>query len=171
MTPLIAAHAVGAALALLLGPVNILRRSKGDRPHRLIGRVWVASMYWTVLSSFFVRELDPGHLSWLHGLSAFTFVTVSIGLWAAMTGRIKMHRSFMRGSYLGLLVAFIFAAAVTDRDIPQLAIHRPVLLTACAVAIVALAGGIVILARHRNPASGADAATGDSRSRTVGTHG
>lgn len=171
MTPLIAVHAVGAALALLLGPINLLRRTKGDRPHRLIGGVWVIAMYWTVLTSFFVGELNPGHFSWLHGLSTFTFVTVSIGLWAAMTGRITLHRSFMRGSYLGLLAAFIFAASVPSRDIPQLAVHRPLLLTVSVVGIVLVAAAVVATARRRNPHPDLDSAAAGHRPRTVGTPG
>ncbi|HET7328131.1 MAG TPA: DUF2306 domain-containing protein, partial [Nocardioidaceae bacterium] len=129
MMPLVAAHALGASLALLLGAVNLLRRTKGDRPHRMIGRVWVVSMYWTVLSSFFIRELDPGGFSWIHGLSVFTFVTLTIGLWAAMTGRIQTHRGFMRGSYLGAVGAFVGATVVPQRDIPQLAVDHPMLLS------------------------------------------
>src|SRR5262249_40434745 len=104
-------HAVGAAVALVLGAYNLIRRTKGDRRHRWIGRVWVIAMYWTVLSSFAIRELRPGHFSWIHGLSLFTFVTLSIGLWAALTHRVGLHRRFMTGSYLGLVGAFIGAVA------------------------------------------------------------
>jgi len=148
MTLLIALHAVGACLALLLGAVNLVRTPKGDRAHRIIGRVWVVSLYWTVLSSFFIRELNPGRLSWIHGLSVFTFVTLTIGLWAAMTGRVKTHRGFMRGSYLGTVGAFIGAVAVPQRDVPQLAIHHPMLLSVAALGVSALAWGIVAFSRH-----------------------
>ena len=129
MTLLIAAHAVGASLALLLGAVNLVGKPKGGRSHRIVGRVWVVSMYWTVLSSFFIRELNPGGFSWIHGLSVFTFGTLTIGLLAAMTGRIRTHRSFMRGSYFGTLGAFIGATVVPQRHIPQLAVHHPMLLS------------------------------------------
>lgn len=27
--------------------------------HRLVGRVWVVAMYWTVLSSLFIQQLSP----------------------------------------------------------------------------------------------------------------
>jgi len=37
-------------------------------------------MYWTIISSFFIQQLRPGHFSWIHGLSVFTFVTLSMGL-------------------------------------------------------------------------------------------
>lgn len=156
MTPLIAAHALGASLALLLGAVNLLGKPKGDRPHRIIGRVWVVSMYWTVVSSFFIRELNPGSFSWIHGLSVFTFATLTIGLWAAMTNRIHTHRTYMRGSYFGAVGAFIGAIVVPTRDIPQLAIEHPMLLLATVLAVTALAGSVVALARHVGIAQGED---------------
>jgi uncharacterized membrane protein len=151
MTPLIAVHAIGASLALLLGAVNLVRKPKGDRAHRIVGRVWVVSMYWTVLSSFFIRELNPGSFSWIHGLSVFTFVTLTIGLWAAMTGRTETHRGFMRGSYFGTVGAFVGASVVPQRAIPQLAVHHPVLLSAAALGVSALAWGIVALSRREKP--------------------
>src|SRR3954468_7481105 len=105
-------------------------------------------MYWTVSSSFFIREINPGRFSWIHGLSVFTFATLSIGLWAAMTGRIQTHRVFMRGSYVGTVGAFVGATVVPQRDIPQLAVNHPMLLSAAALAMTALDGAVVWLARR-----------------------
>jgi uncharacterized membrane protein len=143
MSVLVVAHALGASLALTLGGWQLLRRARGDRAHRLVGRVWVVAMYWTVLSSFFITELDPGHFSWIHGLSALTFLTLTLGTWAAIRGRIRLHRHFMRGSYLGLIGAFLGAVAVPQRDIPQLLVHRPLVLAAT-VAAVAIATVTVV---------------------------
>ena len=78
MTPLIAMHAAAATFALLLGAVVITHRPRGDRLHRRLGRVWFAAMYFTVLSSFGIKRLTPGHFSWIHGLSLFTFVTLTL---------------------------------------------------------------------------------------------
>lgn len=151
MTALIAVHAIGALLALLLGAVNLVRKPTGDQPHRIIGRVWVVSMYWTILSSFFIHEINPGGFSWIHGLSVFTFVTLTIGLWAAMTGRIGTHRGFMRGSYLGTVGAFVGATVVPQRDIPQLAVHHPMLLSVAALGVSALAWRIVAMSQRQKP--------------------
>ncbi len=148
MSPLIAAHALGASLALALGAVNLLRSTKGDRSHRVVGRVWVVAMYWTVLSSFFVREINPGGFSWIHGLSVFTFVTLSIGLWAAATGRIETHRGFMRGSYLGTVGAFVGATAVPQRAVPRLAVEHPMVLSAAALSVTAVAWAVVAASRR-----------------------
>jgi uncharacterized membrane protein len=147
MTPLVAAHALGASLALLLGAWQLAHRPRGDRTHRRVGRVWVVAMYWTVLSSFFITELDPGHFSWIHGLSALTFVTLTIGTWAAVLGRVGLHRQFMTGSYLGLLGAFTAAVAVPARDVPQLLVQRPVVLAVAAAGVAVAAVTVIALCR------------------------
>ncbi|MGI5243923.1 DUF2306 domain-containing protein [Dactylosporangium sp. CA-139066] len=136
-------HAAASTLALLLGGYNLLRRVRGDRAHKVVGRVWVGAMYASIVSSFFIRALDPGHFSWIHGLSVFTFGTLSIGLWAALTGRTETHRRFMTGSYLGLLGAFAGAVVVPVRDIPQWIVHRPVELGLGLLACVAVAAGVI----------------------------
>lgn len=144
-----AVHALGAFFALLLGAVNLLRRPEGDGPHRIIGRIWVVSMYWTVLSSFFIRELNPGGFSWIHGLSVFTVGTLTVGVWAAMTRRIQTHRGFMRGSYFGTVGAFVGATVVPQRAIPQLAVEHPMLLSVAAFGVSALVWGIVAMFRRQ----------------------
>jgi uncharacterized membrane protein len=147
----IALHAGGATVALALGAYQLLRRAKGDRPHRWVGRVWVVAMYWTVLSSFVIRRLRPGHFSWIHGLSIFTFGTLSIALWGAYTHRVQVHRNFMVGSYFGLVGAFIGAVVVPSRLVPQWAMHRPLGLALGAAVCLVLAGAVVLavnLGRH-----------------------
>src|SRR3954454_19123621 len=124
-TLLIAAHAVGATLALMLGAYVVLRRRKGDRTHRRLGRVWVISMYWVAFSSFGIQRLSPGHFTWIHGLSAWTIVSLSMAIWAAATHRIAQHRQWVVGTYLGLVGAGIAAVAFPVRMVPQTAMHYP----------------------------------------------
>lgn len=132
-TLLIAAHAGGAVLALLLGTVMVTRR-KGTRAHRRLGRVWMVLMYWVVLSSFGITRLHPGRLSWIHGLSAFTFVSLTMAWRAARQGDVRGHRGWALGSYGGLLGAFAGAVAVPVRLIPRTVVHQPLgAATACAV--------------------------------------
>jgi uncharacterized membrane protein len=133
---------------MALGAYNLVRRVKGDRHHRWIGWVWVVAMYWVVLSSFVIKELRPGHFSWIHGLSVFTFGTLSIGIWGAVTGRVQIHRSFMTGSYFGLLGAFVGAVAVPVRRIPQWAVHEPAHLALGAAASLLVAAAVIVLVRH-----------------------
>ncbi|HXJ25558.1 MAG TPA: DUF2306 domain-containing protein [Streptosporangiaceae bacterium] len=140
-------HASTASVALLLGAHNLIRRPRGDRRHLIVGRVWLACMYVTVLSSFAIQALHPGHFTWIHGLSVFTLVTLTIGLWAARTHRAAVHGQFMAGSYFGLVGAFIGAVVVPQRRIPQLALHHPVVLAAATIGVIAVAAAIVHLAR------------------------
>ena len=148
MAVLIPVHAAGAVIALLLGGYNLRRRPRGDRLHRRVGLAWAIAMYWTVLSSFAIRELRPGHFSWIHGLSVFTFVTLTIGLWGGRTGRARLHRQFLTGSYLGLLGAFVGAVAVPQRWLPQLAVDHPFLLLAGLVGCALVATAVI---RPRRP--------------------
>lgn len=134
---LIATHAVAALYALAIGPINILRRRK-DRTHRMLGYTWAAAMYYVCLSSFWI--VSDGHFSWLHGLSAYTIVTVSLGILAAVRRNIRWHRINMIGSYFGLVTAFVFATIVPSRNIPQLLASDP--LTAGLIAAFVLASVI-----------------------------
>jgi uncharacterized membrane protein len=143
---LIAAHAAGATLALLLGAHVVLRRTKGDLLHRRVGRVWVVAMYGTAGSSFGIKELRPGHYSWIHGLSAWTVFTLTMAIWAAATHRVEMHRGFVVGTYAGLVGAGIAAVAFPTRLVPQTAMHAPWALLGVVVAVTAVAVAVIQLA-------------------------
>lgn len=148
-TVLIAVHAVAASYALIFGAVNLLRRTKGGSLHRIVGRIWVVAMYIVVLTSFGIRTIDGG-FNWLHALSALTFGTLTAGLWAVRTGNIRAHRSFMTGSYFGLIGAFVGVLAVPSRRIPQLAIHELPLLGLLIMVLLGTAAMTVLgLARLR----------------------
>jgi uncharacterized membrane protein len=144
-TPLIALHALGATTALLLGGFLILRHRKGDLLHRRVGRIWMADMYWVAFSSFGIQRLDPGHFSWIHGLSLWTIFSLTVAIRAARQHRIQAHRGWVIGTYCGLVGAGIAAAAFPTRLVPQTAIHHPSwllagLLVATALAATAIEG-------------------------------
>jgi uncharacterized membrane protein len=154
-TVLIAAHAAGATLALMLGGCVALRRRKGDRLHRRLGALWVLTMYWVAFSSFGIQRLSPGHFTWIHALSAWTIVSLTVAVWAALTHRRQLHRQFVVGSYLGLVGAGIAALAFPVRLVPQTAIHHPLALL-IAVNVIGLLTIAVIAAADeprtaRNP--------------------
>ena len=121
----VAVHATAALLALTLGAAQLLRRHHGDRLHRRIGRVWVAAMYATVVSSFLITDLRPGEFTLFHALSVFTTVTLTTGLVAAVRGNVALHLRMMTGSWLGVVGAFVGAVAVPSRTLPQLALAQP----------------------------------------------
>jgi uncharacterized membrane protein len=104
--PLIQLHVAGALMALVLGPVALLRRSR-DRWHRVAGVAWVAAMLVTAISSFGIR--DTGGWSWIHILSVLTLVGLTQGLWALWRGNRAAHGAAMRALYAqALILAGVF---------------------------------------------------------------
>lgn len=159
-TVLVTAHAAGATLAVLLGAYNLWLSRKGDLLHRRVGRIWFVLMYWVAFSSFGIKRLHPGHFSWIHGLSAWTIVSLTVALWAAMTHRVDLHKGFVAGSYFGLLGAGIAALAFPQRLVPRTAMHAPLTLLAALAALTALAALMVLImskAARRAGVSGRDA--------------
>lgn len=146
-------HAVTASLSLLLGAFQLLRPKKGDRFHRMVGRTWVVCMYSVCLSSFFIQGVQNG-FSWLHALSLFTIMTVSLGLYSAIKGNIAAHKANMIGSYFGSVGAFVGVIAVPTRRIPQLAVHQtPLFFLFVSLLVVSVAlflCGLYFLAGRRN---------------------
>lgn len=98
---------LAAGYALVLGAVNLICRRKGDRPHRVLGAVWLGPCAGSRVAPFAIRGLNGRYLSALHALSALTLITVSLGLLAAIRHQVRAHAAFMVGSYVGLLGAFV----------------------------------------------------------------
>ena len=105
-TLLIVTHLAAALAAVALGVLMLLMR-KGTRAHRWMGRGWVALMAFVAIGSFWIRH--TGGLSWIHGLSAMTLVFLVLAIWAIRTGRPRMHRHLMTGTFAGLVIAGLFA--------------------------------------------------------------
>lgn len=143
---LIVIHAVAATLAVVVGAVNLARRGRGDAAHRLIGRIWLASMYFVAGSSFWIQHLRPGDFSWIHGLSAFTLVSLSLGWWFARHGNRPAHAASMIGTYIGLWGALIGVVAVPSRLVPQAFQDSWWAMSVLVLAIVAAGLGIVAVA-------------------------
>jgi uncharacterized membrane protein len=142
---LIATHAFAASFAVVLGAVNVLRRRRGDLPHRVIGRVWLVLMYFTAGSSYWIQQLRPGSFSWIHALSTFTLVTLTLGWWNARRGRFRHHAGNMIGTYLGLLGALVGVVAVPSRLMPQAFQSHWLAMVALTLGVVAIGLGVVAL--------------------------
>ena len=107
---LIQLHLATALLALGLGAAN-LALAKGTLRHRVFGWAWIAAMLCVTLSSFWIRELDHGSFSWIHGLTVWTLVSMAIAIRAIRTGRVRLHAGFMTGTMAGAVAAGGFALA------------------------------------------------------------
>lgn len=144
---LLATHAFAAAVALPLGAWQLFFSTKGSDRHRFAGRTWVALMLYVSVTSFWIKELEPGRFSYIHILSVVTIVTVALGVWAARRGNIDSHRGNMIGSWLGLVGAFIGAVVVPVRHIPQFVVTEPVQAVAALAAVLVTTAVILAMAR------------------------
>lgn len=114
MTTIVVIHLAAAIAAVMLG-IAILMARRGTPRHRWMGRTWAVTMAATALSSFGIRELNPGHLSWLHALAAWVLVSLVLAIAAIRRGNVATHRRSMVGLYVGLIVAGVAAVAVPGR--------------------------------------------------------
>ncbi|MCZ0925895.1 DUF2306 domain-containing protein [Halomonas janggokensis] len=90
--------------------VIVLLRHKGDWLHKTLGITWVSAMVASALSSFWLGGgVFPmiGHWGPIHLLSLWMLVAISLALLAILQGRVRDHKRWMLGAYVGLLGAFI----------------------------------------------------------------
>lgn len=90
-----------AALSALFVALFMLKGAKGTRVHRIVGWAWVVLMMTTAISSFFIRSIGHGHLSYIHILSGWVAFAAPLGVWAARTKRIRLHQRLMTGLVIG----------------------------------------------------------------------
>src|SRR6202035_1576684 len=99
-------HLVTVIPAFVIGTWLIFFSTKGARWHRALGAVYLTLMTVTAVATFFIRSIDPGHLSFIHLFIPLTLFGVGAALWNVRRGNIKGHRSAMLGLYVGgLLIA------------------------------------------------------------------
>ena len=72
-------------------------------------------------------------------------------MWAASQRRIRAHRSFLTGSYFGLVGALVGVIAVLERRIPQMAANDLPLLTVFVLALFLTAALTVAGAAQLDP--------------------
>lgn len=96
-------HWVAAMIALALG-VLMLVRKKGTVSHKVIGRAFIAIMIVTALSSFFIREINNGSLSWIHIFIPITFFASWEAIHYIRKGNVKRHKRAVIGMFFGALL-------------------------------------------------------------------
>jgi uncharacterized membrane protein len=105
---LIWVHLTTILVATALTPVMLLRM-RGDRRHRTTGKVWIAAMMATAVTSLFIHVSGPGRYSVIQLLSLWTLVQVPLIWWTASHHNVVRHRRAVRGMVIGaLLVAGFF---------------------------------------------------------------
>ena len=103
-------HLTTAVLALGLGSTN-LALAKGNFRHRVFGWAWMGAMLCVTVSSFWIRELNEGSFSWIHGLTAWVLFAMAAAIFSIRRGRVRSHANWMIGTMIGVAVAGAFALA------------------------------------------------------------
>jgi uncharacterized membrane protein len=93
-------HLVTVLAAFVIG-TSMMLRPKGTAPHKALGRLYVALMLVGAVSTFWIRGLGHGSLSFLHLLSISVLVALPAALLLARAGHVRAHRFTMIGVYLG----------------------------------------------------------------------
>lgn len=115
-------HVVSVLAAAALG-IWMFVQPKGTPVHRATGRVWMALMVVAALSSFLIpgtllRIVGP--FGAIHGLSLVVLAMVAAAIWAARAGRIRAHRRFVIGLYVGAILGAGAGALVPGRLISRI---------------------------------------------------
>ena len=111
MSVTVAIHLVTALPALGIGAF-MLARPKGTPSHKALGRVWLILIGIVSISSIWIQEIrDGGGYSFIHLLSVWTLFAVTMGFIAIRRGQVRRHRSWMIGTFIGLVVAGLFTLA------------------------------------------------------------
>lgn len=97
-------HVATVVPAAVLGAWMFLAR-KGTPLHRRLGRVWLALMVVSALSSFFIHSIDLFYgFSPIHLISAYVVYGAFSAYRSARLRRIASHRRQVIGLYLGGIV-------------------------------------------------------------------
>ena len=109
MTPLVAVHTALGVTALATGAL-VLAHRKGDRLHRLVGRVYAVAMVVLCLLSFGLRDTTPLVAGYgpFHVAALVSLGTVASGVvvaWRRRPGWLEGHYMWMAWSYIGLVMA------------------------------------------------------------------
>lgn len=101
-SPIIQIHAYSAIAALIIGCIVFFRK-KGTPVHKATGRVWVLLMVFVAISSFWIKT--DGHFSWIHLLSIWTLISLSLAVYFIRKKNVRRHQGFMIGTFIGLFIA------------------------------------------------------------------
>lgn len=93
-------HLVSVLAAFVIGTWMMVR-PKGTMPHKALGRIYVALMLASAVSTFWIRGLGHGSFSFLHLLSIFVLLALPYAIVMARLGRMRAHRHTMIGVYVG----------------------------------------------------------------------
>ena len=102
-SPAIQFHVATVVPAALIGGIMLLMR-KGTYLHRMAGRLWIALMVLTALSSFFIHEIKLiGGFSPIHILSVVVLVSATEVIRSARRRDFVRHQRLVKSLYFGAI--------------------------------------------------------------------
>ncbi len=106
-------HLATVIPAIPLGMFVLLRR-KGDRLHKLLGKIWMGLMFTTAVTALFIHAINRTDnffgLSPIHLFSFLVIYSVPASILHARRGNIAAHKRSVTGMFIGgLVVAGIFS--------------------------------------------------------------
>lgn len=102
-SPAIQFHVATVVPAALIGGILLLLR-KGTSLHRMAGRLWIALMVLTALSSFFIHEIKLiGGFSPIHILSVVVLVSAAEVIRSARRRDFVRHQRVVKSLYFGAI--------------------------------------------------------------------
>ncbi|MGB7373247.1 DUF2306 domain-containing protein [Pontixanthobacter sp.] len=105
-------HLATVLPSLVIGGM-LLARKKGDRLHKVLGRTYAVLMVVTAITSFWIGRPGTGiagsGYSFIHAFAVLTLISIPWAVHAARTGNVASHEATMRGLYVGLVIAGLFA--------------------------------------------------------------
>ncbi|MFG1927739.1 hypothetical protein [Cryptosporangium sp. NPDC048952] len=107
-TVLLSLHIAAGSFGLLVGPVAMLVRKRRGW-HTRLGIVYQGLVAALCLTGFGLVAINPD-VWWLAAIGAATWAAASIGWWVRRRQRpgwVSLHVSFMCGSYVSFLTAFL----------------------------------------------------------------
>jgi uncharacterized membrane protein len=97
-------HVYTVVPAAIIGAFILLNR-KGTFLHKLLGRIWIALMVSTSLSTFFIHSINLFYgFSPIHLLSAYVIFGAFMAIREVRRGNIAAHQKQVTGMYLGGIV-------------------------------------------------------------------
>jgi uncharacterized membrane protein len=115
--PLGLSHTILGMMTTLVGTIVVMLR-KGNRLHRTLGIVYVASLVATNITALLIYDLT-GHFNFFHASALFSLGVTSVGIVPALVHRpranlgwLYLHAYFVSGSYVGVMAAFFAEIAV-----------------------------------------------------------
>ena len=117
-------HLATVIPAIPLGAYIFLTKKGGQR-HKALGKLWLALMMATGISTLFIRNFNQGQFSWIHLFTLLTFIAVPQALLSIRRGRIDEHKKHLRNFFIGALVIAGVTAFLPGRTMWQWAFADP----------------------------------------------